>query len=171
METERSNPRTLKWKSIYFVSNCISRVSGLISSRVLSSGSTALHHAVIRGDLEVVNILLTAGADPFVRNGLGLDCFSLCEIYGPFPNLENALIANVDIMDLAGKVGLKRVHSMIAKRTGDIDTASLTRNKKETSSFRPERPSVHHTIGSSSILSDDDEEEQRLIDEDDLESH
>ena len=59
---------------------------------------------------------------------------------------------------------------MIAKRTGDIDTASLTRNKK-TSFFRPERPSVHHTIESSSLLSDDDEEEQILIDEDDSESH
>ena len=117
------NPITLKWKTINFVSKCIVRTSvlkssGVISSIALSSGSTALHFAVIRGDVEIVDILLKAGADSLVKNGLGLDCFALCEAFGPFPEIENSLISSVDIMDLASRIGLKRVESMFARRMG-----------------------------------------------------
>ena len=108
-----SNPRTLKWKTIYFVSKCISRTfvwkaSGLISSLALSSGSTVALCSDSRRSRNFEHFA-RCRADPFVKNGLGLDCFSLCEVYGPFPNLENTLISNVDVADLAGKVGASRV--------------------------------------------------------------
>ena len=176
-----SNPRTLKWKTIYFVSKCISRTfvwkaSGLISSLALSSGSTALHYAVIRGDLEILNILLAAGADPFVKNGLGLDCFSLCEVYGPFPNLENTLISNVDVADLAGKVGVSRVQSMIARRTGDIDIRSFKRNKSTL--LFPKRPAdravsiaTGRLFSNESNLTSDEESDVVIVEDDDVESH
>ena len=174
-----SNPRTLKWKTIYFVSKCISRTfvwkaSGLISSLALSSGSTALHYAVIRGDLEILNILLAAGADPFVKNGLGLDCFSLCEVYGPFPNLENTLISNVDVADLAGKVGVSRVH-MIARRTGDLDIRSFKRNKSTL--LFPKRTGQPLSIATSRLFSNesnltsDEESDLVIVEDDDVESH
>ena len=38
---------------------------------------TALHEAVLRGDMEVVEILLSAGADPMATNNLGMDAVGM----------------------------------------------------------------------------------------------
>ena len=52
---------------------------------------TALNHAVIRGDVETVNILLENGADPFLENDLGMNAFDICEKAGPFPSIRRVL--------------------------------------------------------------------------------
>ena len=51
---------------------------GFASSGVLhlvssEAGTTALHLAALRGDIEVVELLLNAGADPSSTNDLGQD--------------------------------------------------------------------------------------------------
>ena len=46
-----------------------------------SSGSTALVGAVVRGDVEIVKILLENGADPSVENDLGMNAFEMCHKY------------------------------------------------------------------------------------------
>ena len=47
--------------------------------------------AVMRGDVEIVRILLENGADPSVENDLGMNAFELCEKAGPFPNVHRVL--------------------------------------------------------------------------------
>ena len=42
-------------------------------------GTTALNFAVMRGDVEIVKILLENGADPYVENDLGMNAFDICE--------------------------------------------------------------------------------------------
>ena len=57
----------------------------------LWSGLTALNFAVMRGDVEIVKILLENGADPYTENDLGMNAFDLCEKSGPFPSVLRAL--------------------------------------------------------------------------------
>ena len=57
---------------------------------------TALNFAVIRGDVEIVKILLENGADPYVENDLGMDAFELCEKSGPFPSVKRVLKEHVN---------------------------------------------------------------------------
>ena len=47
--------------------------------------------AVIRGDVEIVKILLESGADPYIENDLGLNAFDICKEAGPFPSVMKAL--------------------------------------------------------------------------------
>ena len=54
-------------------------------------GTTALNYAVMRGDVEIVQILLENGADPYIENDLGMNAFDLCEKSGPFPSVRRAL--------------------------------------------------------------------------------
>ena len=52
------------------------------------SGSTALHYAVQRGDVDCVNLLLKNGADPTIKNDLGKTPVDYCDA---FPELRGAL--------------------------------------------------------------------------------
>ena len=52
------------------------------------SGSTALHHAVRRGDVDIVNILLENGADPTIKDDLGKCPVDYCSA---FPEMRGAL--------------------------------------------------------------------------------
>ena len=70
--------------------------TGLMESIAVESGTTALNHAVIRGDVEIVKILLENGADPFVENDLGMNAFDICQKAGPFPSVHRALRDHVD---------------------------------------------------------------------------
>ena len=51
-------------------------------------GSTALHYAVRRGDVDVVNILLRHGADPEIMDGINKSPVDYCDA---FPELRGAL--------------------------------------------------------------------------------
>jgi len=59
-----------------------------MSALAQDSGSTALHYAVQRGDVDVVNILLSHGADPTIQNDLGKSPLDYCDA---FPELRGAL--------------------------------------------------------------------------------
>ncbi len=60
------------------------------------AGTTAFNFAVIRGDVEIVKILLENGADPYIENDLGMNAFDLCKDAGPFPSVYRALQKHVD---------------------------------------------------------------------------
>ena len=89
---------TLKWKSIYFTSKALYRTgmakSGLMGYLAIESGTTPLNLAVIRGDVEIVKILLKNGANPFVKNDLGMNAFEICDRCGPYPSVKEVLLKN-----------------------------------------------------------------------------
>ena len=65
--------------------------TGLIESFAIHSGITALNIAARRGDVEIVELLLKYGADPYVENDLGFNTFEMCEKAGPFPSVRKML--------------------------------------------------------------------------------
>ena len=69
--------------------------TGLMESLAIHSGITALNLAVMRGDVEIVKILLENGADPYVENDLGMNAFDICNKAGPFPSVNHALLEHV----------------------------------------------------------------------------
>ena len=90
----RTKASTFKWKVLHFVSKNLNRTglskSGLMYAMSLWPGSAALNFAVMRGDVEIVKILLENGADPYVENDLGMNAFDICEKAGPFPSVQRA---------------------------------------------------------------------------------
>eukprot|EP00938_MAST-03A_sp_MAST-3A-sp1_P002694 g2694.t1 len=91
---------TLKWKGIYCLAKIMYRTgaskSGLMRHLAVESGTTALNIAVMRGDIEIVKILLENGADPYVENDLGMNAFDICNKAGPFPSVNRALQEHVN---------------------------------------------------------------------------
>ena len=89
---------TLKWKGIYLVAKTLHRTgiskTGLIKFLATDCGTSALNLAASRGDVEIVNILLENGADPYMENDLGMNAFDICEKVGPFPRIKNVLMKN-----------------------------------------------------------------------------
>ncbi len=88
--------KTLKWKSIRFASTLICRAgfstkTGLMEYLATQSGATPLNHAVMRGDVEIVKLLLEHGADPYLDNDLRMNAFDVCEKYGPYPSVADTL--------------------------------------------------------------------------------
>ena len=83
---------TFKWRSIHRVARFLHRRkltnSGLINALAQDAGSTALHYAVQRGDVDVVEILLKHGADPSIENNLGKMPVDYCDA---FPELRGGL--------------------------------------------------------------------------------
>ena len=68
------------WRTRRFICKWAIRL-GVTKSRLLrrvaeSGGLTALHYAVRRGDLEIVELLLEHGAEPLIKNDLGRDVLS-----------------------------------------------------------------------------------------------
>ena len=90
---------TLKWKGIYSVAKMMYRTGaskgGLMKSLAIACGNSALNFAVLRGDVEIVKILLEYGADPYVENDLGMDAFEICEKCGPFPEVHKLMYRHV----------------------------------------------------------------------------
>ena len=78
---ERRYPVNFKWKTIVRLSKLYyqyhSSPSMIAKLLGVDSGGTALHSAVLRGDLEIVEILLSAGADPTIKNDLDMDAVSM----------------------------------------------------------------------------------------------
>ena len=92
----RTKPTTWKWKSINVVAKTLYRMgiskTGLMKFLAFEAGTTALNFAVIRGDVEIVKILLENGADPYIENDLGMNAFEICVHTGPFPSVKKILI-------------------------------------------------------------------------------
>ena len=66
-----------------------------MQSLATDCGTTALNMAVMRGDIEIVKILLENGADPYIENDLGMNAFEVCDKSGPFPSVREALWRHV----------------------------------------------------------------------------
>jgi ankyrin repeat protein len=85
-------PQTTKWKMLSAAARFAVRTR-LTRSKFIrrigeSSGRTALHYAARRGDVEIVELLMEFGADPFIKNDLGRDVLSYCEA---FPDMRCAI--------------------------------------------------------------------------------
>ena len=95
----RQRPQSLKWKTISVLANVLYRTglvkSSFITAAVMIPGATSLNQAVIRGDIEIVKILLDHGADPYIENDVGMNAFDVCERFGPFPRIS-ALLERYD---------------------------------------------------------------------------
>ena len=112
----------MKWKLIYRVAKVASKMlnisNGLLKSIAIDSGATALHYAALRGDMEVVELLLSEGADPRLKNDLGQDAAAMCK---SFPELRGVLEKRERKMKLRGSKKRTRVVEVLGKR---ISTAT-----------------------------------------------
>ena len=82
------------------------------------AGETALQRAAWCGDVEMVNILLNAGAIPGIRNDIGMNAVAMCE---SFPELKGMLEKRERKIKLRGTVKKSRVVEVLGKR---ISTAT-----------------------------------------------
>jgi len=57
----------------------------------LTMGATALHFAASRGDVDVIRILLEAGADPTIRTDRGMTVLDMSNHFGPFAYVESTM--------------------------------------------------------------------------------
>ena len=80
----------------------------LLKAISMDSGATALHYAAHRGDMEIVELLLSAGADPSLKNDLGQDAAAMCK---SFPELRGMLEKRERKMKLRGTSEERRVSS------------------------------------------------------------
>ena len=99
----RRKSRTVKWKIVRWLAKtsvrCTSRTSTLLHFLAWGSGASALHYAVHRGDMEVVEILLSAGANPSLKNDLGQDAAAMSH---SVPELRGMLEKRERMMKLRG---------------------------------------------------------------------
>ena len=84
--------QTRKWKLVYGIARGLVRLkmmtSGLAAELASWSGATPLQWAALRGDLEVVELLIDNGAVLSVKNDLGKDILSYCK---SFPEIKQAI--------------------------------------------------------------------------------
>jgi len=94
----QSRANSVVWRGIRFVAKALYRAGiakeGLFGYLAMDAGTTSLNKAVVRGDVEIVKLLLKAGADPYVENDLGMNAFEICNKCGPFPSVMKALQKN-----------------------------------------------------------------------------
>ena len=88
-------PVSSRWRATYAASKILVR-TGLTNAalyRILADepGTTALSYAVMRGDDDLTKLLLKYGADPRIKNDMGLNALDLCNKYGPYPNVLKTL--------------------------------------------------------------------------------
>jgi len=95
-----TKPRTTKFKFLKWIGRGLLKL-GLITDNDLigaissEGGNTALHFACRNGDAEIVEILLIkSGADPLIKNYVGMDIIDICKKYGPFPSVSRLLEEN-----------------------------------------------------------------------------
>jgi len=107
----RRHGQTLKWRNIYRLARALVRTklskSGLMVSLARACGSTALHYAVRRGDVDVVNLLLHHGADPSLTDGLGKSPMDYCDA---FPELRGALKRVIHMQERSTKHTIATLH-------------------------------------------------------------
>ena len=115
-------PTTSKWKFIYHAAKIALRVfktsNGLLRFLAADCGSTALHYAARRGDMQIVELLLSEGADPSLKNDLGQDAATMCT---SFPELRGVLKKRERKMKLRGTAKKTKAVEVLGKR---ISTAT-----------------------------------------------
>lgn len=87
-----------------------------------ADGSTALHWAVYRDDLDTADLLIRAGANPRAADGSGVTVLSLAAINGNAAMIERLLSAGADPNERGpnGETPL-----MMAARTGNVDAIKV----------------------------------------------
>ena len=92
------------------------RASNHLKTQANDLGSTALQHAVSRGDLEIVETLLKHGARVDIKNKLGKTMMSYC---GAFPEIKGAIQRHLQSLKLgSGKTRLAKISfSTLQRRT------------------------------------------------------
>ena len=99
----RRTSRTLKWKIIRtlakLIVKCQTSPSHFIYDIAQHGGVTAIQTAALRGDMEIVELMLRQGADPNIRNDLGQDAASMCR---SFPELQGLLRKRQRMCELRG---------------------------------------------------------------------
>src|SRR5688572_6585463 len=89
-------------------------------------GTTALHWAVYRKDVELVEMLLDEGANPNIRNDYGASPMTVASEHGNYPIMKALVDAGGDI-ESANSEGQTLL--MAVARTGNIETAKLLLDK------------------------------------------
>jgi len=89
-------------------------------------GTTALHWAVYRKDLELVQMLLAEGADPDLRNDYGATPMTVAAEHGAYPVMKALVDAGGNIESPNGE---GQTLLMAVARTGNTDTAALLLDK------------------------------------------
>jgi ankyrin repeat protein len=89
---KRRRSQTIKWRIIrgiarVTIQNNRAR-SALLQKIAKDGGTTPLHYAAKRGDVEIVEILMEHGANAFVKNDLGQNVLSFCQA---FPQIKGAI--------------------------------------------------------------------------------
>jgi ankyrin repeat protein len=92
----------LIFKACEFMYNMKIKRKGLVRSMALNLGSTALMWAARRGDAAMVRQLILAGADPMIKNEIGMSAIDFANLKGPFP----AVSAVLDEYKDEGSMGL-----------------------------------------------------------------
>ena len=90
----QARPRGVRWTFIRYITFSMTKLrlarrGGFAEHIANGLGTTALHYGARRGDVEIVELLLSRGASPNVKNRLGIDAASLC---GSFPELKRMLL-------------------------------------------------------------------------------
>ena len=111
----RRQARKLKWKSIYKIARLFTRFkissSGILFELANDSGSTPIHYAAQRGDLEMIELLMEHGALTEIRNDMNRDTLVLCE---SFPEVRDAIMRTRNQDNTAGTTK----HSQTSSGTG-----------------------------------------------------
>jgi ankyrin repeat protein len=89
-------------------------------------GTTALHWAVYREDIELVEMLLDEGADPDISNDYGATPMTVASVHGNYPIMKALVDAGGDI-ESPNSEGQTLL--MAVARTGNTDTARLLLDK------------------------------------------
>jgi ankyrin repeat protein len=87
-----------------------------------ADGTTALHHAVLRNDLDLARRLLGAGADPSAPNRYGVTPLHLAALNGSAPMIERLLDAGADANETANE---GETVLMTAAQTGVVAAADV----------------------------------------------
>lgn len=112
---QQIRPTTLTWNMIYLYAQTAPSQSLLMKSFAERLGRTALHYCARRGDVELVELLLSYGANPSIEDKMGK---RVSDISTGFPELHGMLLKRERKRRLRGtQVGLKQ-HMSSSKRNG-----------------------------------------------------
>jgi uncharacterized protein len=106
---------------IALVRTLLQRKADVNQSQV--DGTTALHWAVRQDSLEMVNLLIGAGANVKAANRFGVTPLSLACINGNAATIEALLKAGVDVNAVLSELG--ETPLMMAARTGNSDAVNI----------------------------------------------
>ncbi|MDC3321376.1 ankyrin repeat domain-containing protein [bacterium] len=119
---QRIRAKTATWHAIYAYSVLAVRTgfnrSVLMMSLAERQGRTALHYAARRGDLALVELLLSFGANPTIKDNVGRRVKDVC---CTFPELRGVLVKRERKMKLRGMTEKNHVVEALGKR---ISTAT-----------------------------------------------